>query len=138
MITTNITIKSLAAWIDNLKELAKNDTEHVVHWFGQTAGEPFSIVGGWQKMFSKDDLFNNSELFCCSKSQPEYAMCVKIAKNEGLYAYVDFEVMNMPYTKGGEVDNTCIPLEWDDDPEMVAEFFLHEWERIMCEHDNEV
>ena len=125
-----ITIEKLAAWIDNLKELAKHDTENVLHWFGDTAGEPFSIVGGWQKMFEED----YSDLFCCSKSHPEYVMCVKIVENKGPYAYTDFEVMNMPTDCFGNVDDTCIPLEWDDHPECAAAFFLCEWERIMKEH----
>jgi len=82
-------------------------------------------------MFKED----YSDLFCCSKSQPEYVMCVKIVKNDGPYAYTDFEAMNMPTNRFGEVDDTCIPLEWDDSPEYAAEFFLHEWERIMREQE---
>lgn len=127
--TNNNTIKNLATWIDNLKELAKADTETVVHWFGQTANAPFSIVGGWQKMFKED----YSDMFCCSKSQPEYVMCVKIVINDG-QTCPDFESLNMPTDRFGNVDDTCIPLEWDDSAEAAAPFFLCEWERIMNEH----
>ena len=125
---TKFTIESLADWIKGLKEDAKNDLFYSIAWFGPTAGSPYSIIAGWQKMF-KDDY---SDLFCCSKSQPEYVLCIKVAENNGPYAYTDFEIMNMPYdSKTGDVDDTCIPLEWDDNPECAAEFFMHEWERIM-------
>lgn len=132
--TNKITKEGLAAWIETIKEAAKADTESVIHWFGQTADEPFSIIAGWQKYFTNDDF---SDVFCISKSHPEYVMCVKIAINDGPYAYTDFEVMNMPLDKTGDVDDTCVPLEWDDDPEAAAMFFMHEWERIMKEHGKE-
>ena len=128
--TTNTTIKNLAAWIDDLKEAAKDDNCFSIAWFKDTVDSPFSIVAGWQKMFTED----YSDLFCCSKSAPEYVMCIKIAKNEGPYAYTDFDVMNMPMDKLGNVDDTCIPLEWDDSSEAAAAFFLCEWERIMNEY----
>lgn len=128
---TKFTKERLATWIACMKEQAKLDTESVIHWFGQTTGEPFSIVAGWQKMFVDQDY---SDLFCCSKSHPEYVMCVKIVANKGLYAYTDFENTDMPFDELGNVDDTCIPLEWDDSPEAAAEFFLHEWERIMEEY----
>lgn len=128
--TTNTTIKNLAAWIDDLKEAAKDDNCFSIAWFKDTVDSPFSIVAGWQKMFNED----YSDLFCCSKSEPEYVLCIKIAKNEGPYAYTDFDVMNMPMDKLGNVDDTCIPLEWDDSSEAAAAFFLCEWERIMNEY----
>ena len=130
MTTNNTTIKNLAAWIDDLKEAAKDDSCFSIAWFKDTVDSPFSIVAGWQKMFTED----YSDLFCCSKSEPEYVMCIKIAKNEGPYAYTDFDVMNMPMDKLGNVDDTCIPLEWDDSSEAAAAFFLCEWERIMNEY----
>lgn len=128
--TTNITIKNLATWIDELKEAAKDDSCFSIAWFKDTIDSPFSIVAGWQKMFTED----YSDLFCCSKSEPEYVLCIKIAKNEGPYAYTDFDIMNMPTDKLGNVDDTCIPLEWDDSSEAAAAFFLCEWERIMNEY----
>lgn len=131
--TTNTTIKNLAAWIDDIKEAAKDDTSFSIAWFPETEKFPFSIIAGWQDMFDKEDY---SDVFCCSKSHPNYVMCVKIAENDGPYAYTDFEAMNMPYDREtGDVDDTCIPLEWDDNPECAAEFFMHEWERIMKEHE---
>lgn len=138
MITHNVTIKNLAAWITDIKEAAKDDTDNSIFWFLPTGGAPFTIIAGWQKMFSAQDLFNNSDLFCCSKSCPEYAMCIKVVDNKQNAVYLDFDSVNMPLDKNGNVDNTCVPLEWDDVPEIVAEFFLHEWERIMREHGNKV
>ena len=59
-------------------------------------------------------------------------MCIKIAENEGPYAYTDYEIMNMPYDReSGDVDNTEVMLEWDDPADYAAEFFMHEWERLM-------
>ena len=134
MNTTNEIIQKLAAWIDDIKEAAKDDYAFSVAWFPETQKEHFSIVAGWQKMFDKD----YSDLFCCSKSEPEYVMCVKIVVNEGPYAYADFDSLNMPTDAWGNVDDTCIPLEWDDSAEAAATFFLCEWERIMEEYKEEV
>ena len=132
--TTKFTKEQLTAWIEDIKEAAKEDTSFSIAWFKDTEDKPFSIVAGWQKMFNED----YSDLFCCSKSHPEYVMCIKIAENEGPYAYTDFDAMAMPFDKLGNVDDTCVPLEWDDNPEVAAEFFLHEWERIMNEHSKEI
>lgn len=126
------TIESLTRWVESVKDFAKQDTPVSIVWFKETENMPFSIVAGWQKMFTKSDC---SDLFCCSKSQPEYVMCVKIAANEGPYAYADFEYMTMPVDKNGVLDDTCMPLEWEDPAEVVAMFFLMEWERIMKEHE---
>lgn len=129
--TTKFTIESLAKWIAGIKEAAKNDDTFSVAWFPETSESFFSIVAGWLRMP------NMPEEFCTSKSQPEYTMCVKIAINEEAF-YIDFELMTMPINANDEVDDTCIPLEWDDSPEAVAEFFMHEWERIMTEHMEEI
>ena len=131
--TTKFTKEQLATWINNLKELAKQDTESLVHWFGPTAGESFSIVGGWQKLFPNADMI---DIFCCSKSKPEYVMSIKVVENKGPYAYADFDSLNMPWNEHfEEVDDTSVPLEWDDSPEAAAEFFMHEWERIMTNYN---
>lgn len=124
-------LKNLTEWIRNLKGFAEGDHELSIAWFKDTKNEPFSIIGGWLKMP------NLPKEFCCSKAQPDYVMCVKIAENKGPYAYTDFEIMNMPIDKSGNVDDTCIPLEWDDNPAAAATFFLSEWERIMAEHEED-
>ena len=122
------TLKNLASWIRDLKEAAKDDYSFSIAWFVPTTNSPFSIIGGWMDGFDPE----YSDIFCISKSNPKYVMAVKIAINDGPYAYTDFEIMNMPYDpETGDVDNTCIPLEWDDNPDCAAEFFLGEWERIM-------
>lgn len=128
------TIERLAAWIRDLIEAAKNDQSFSIAWFKETEDEPFSIIGGWMEGFSED----YNDILCVSKSNPKYAMCVKIAVNEGPYAYTDFEVMNMPIDKTGEVDNTCIALDLDEDVYGMAQFFKTEWERIMEEHTEAV
>ena len=133
--TDVFTKEELATWVEEIKEAAKEDTSFSIAWFPGTTDKPFSIIAGWQKYFTNDDF---SDVFCISKSHPEYAMCVKVAINDGPYAYTDFEVMNMPLDKTGDVDDTCVPLEWDDDTEAAAMFFKHEWERITAEHNKEI
>ena len=128
---TTFTKESLVAWIEDLMEAAKDDHSFSIAWFKETENSPFSIIGGWESGFSED----YSDIFCISKSEPKYAMSIKIAVNDGPYAYTDYEVMDMPIDKLGEVDDTCVPLEWDDNPEAVADFYMHEWERIMTEHE---
>lgn len=125
----NKKVERLATWLRSLIEDAKKDEQFSIAWFEDTKDERFSIIGGWMEGFSKD----YADLLCISESNPEYAMCVKIAVNEGPYAYTDFELMNMPIDQTGEVDNTCIALEYDDDVNSLAEFFLGELQRINLE-----
>lgn len=128
---TNFTIEQLAAWVRSLIEDAKKDEQFSVAWFEGTKNEPFSIVGGWESGFSSD----YGDLLCISKSNPEYAMCIKIVENNGSYAYADFETLDMPYNREtNEVDDTCVALEFEDNPEETAAFFMMEWERITKEH----
>ena len=125
-----VTVESLAKWIEDLKEAARDDHAFSIAWYKETENAPFSIIGGWLSGFSAD----YADLLCMSKSNPEYAMCVKIAVNEGPYAYTDFEIMNMPVNEEGEVDDTCISLEYDDDAESLAQFLIMELERITKEY----
>jgi hypothetical protein len=126
--TNKSTIERLTEWIEDIKEAARDDTSFSIAWFPETEDKQFSIIAGWQK------IPGCSNSFCCSKSHPEYVMCVKIAKNEDKTWYLDFDSMNMPTDKFGNVDDTCVPLEWDDPAEAAAPFFLCEWERIMNEY----
>ena len=133
--TDKFTREQLTEWVESIIEAAHDDTSFSIAWFPGTVDEPFSIIAGWQKFETVGDY---SDIFCVSKSEPGYAMYIKIAENEGPYAYTDFEAMNMPLGKSGDVDDTCVPLEWDDIPEMVADFYMVEWERIMEAHVEEV
>lgn len=131
MTTTNkITVERLAAWIRTLIEDAKKDEQFSIAWFGDTKDEKLSIIGGWMEGFSED----YSDILCISKSNPKYAMCVKIAVNEGPYAYTDFEIMNMPINADGDVEDTCIALDYDEDAAALAQFYIGEWERMMSEY----
>lgn len=122
-----VNVDKLAEWIRDLIEAAKNDESFCIAWYKETENEPFSIIGGWMEGFSEE----YNEVLCISKSNPKYAMCVKIVVNEGPYAYTDFELMNMPVDPATEeVDDTCIALELDDDPMATAQFYAGEWERI--------
>lgn len=127
---TKFTKEQLAQWIEDIKEAAKDDNCFSMAWFKETKEEPFCIVAGWAECFADNSEVN--DLFCCSKSEPRYCMCIKIAENKGPYAFIDYELMDMPTdpdTK--EVDITEVMLEWDDPADYAAEFFTHEWERIM-------
>lgn len=125
------TLKNLTDWIEGLKKSAKEDEQFSIAWFKETENKPFSIIGGWMEGFSED----YSDFICISKGDPSYAMCVKIAVNEGPYAYTDFEIMNMPVNpETEEVDDTCIALEYNDDSESLAQFLLVELERINKEY----
>jgi hypothetical protein len=127
---TKFTKEQLAAWIEDIKEAAKDDTSFSIAWFKGTEDEALSIIAGWMECFA--DNSEVDDLFCCSKSNPRYVMCIKIAENDGPYAYTDYEIMNMPYDRvSGEVENNEIMLEWDDPADYAAEFFMQEWERLM-------
>ena len=130
---TKITIESLVDWINLLIESAKKDDDMLISWFEETKDEKLSIIGGWMDGFSKD----YNDILCISKSNPKYAMCVKIAVNEGPYAYTDFELMNMPVNSDGDVDDTCIALDYDEDVYGLAQFLSTEWERMMKEYVKE-
>ena len=128
--TINFTKEQLATWIEAIKDAAKDDTSFSISFFGGTAKAPLAIIAGWTECFA--DNSGVEDLFCCSKSQPRYCMCIKIAENDGPQAYTDYELMNMPIdSKTGEVENTEVMLEWNDPADYAAEFFMHEWERLM-------
>lgn len=126
----NINIEKLADWIRELIESAKKDEQFSIAWFKETENDPFSIIGGWMEGFSED----YDDVLCISKGDPSYAMCVKIAVNEGPYAYTDFEIMDMPVNSEGDVDDTCIALDYDEDVVSLAQFLASEWERITKEY----
>jgi hypothetical protein len=126
-----INIDKLADWLRDLIEAAKDDESFCIAWYKETENDPFSIIGGWMEGFSSD----YDDVLCISKSDPEYAMCVKIAVNEGPYAYTDFELMDMPIDPvTDEVDDTCIALDYDEDVVGLAQFLASEWERITEEY----
>lgn len=123
------TVKLLASWIEYLINEANNDSSFSVAQFqGTTDDSPFVIAGGWSEGFSEE----YSDLLFISKSEPKYAMCVKIAFREDLSNYncTDFDLLKMPTYNHGEVDDTCVALEREESPEAAALFYLNEFERI--------
>lgn len=130
------TIEQLAGWIEEIKEAAKDDYAFSIAWFKPTESCPFAIIAGWQQCYSEPEEVDSS--FCSSKSNPTYVMCIKIAENEGPYAYTDYEVMNMPWDRETEeVDDTEIMLEWSDPADYLAAHFMAEWMRLMSAYENE-
>ena len=135
--TTKFTKEALTEWIDDIKEAAKDDSTFSIAWFKGTEKEPLSIIAGWAEYFT--DNSGVDDIFCCSKTQPKYVMCIKIAENDGPYAYTDYDIMSMPTDpETGEVENTEVMLEWNDPSDYAAEFFMHEWERLMENYNEEI
>lgn len=127
------TKEALTGWIKGLIQAAKEDEQFSVSWFIPTKEESFCIVGGWlESGFDPTD----RDIFCISESNPKYAMAIKVVINEGPYAYCDFETLNMPMdiNNPDEVDDTCMILEWNENPEAIAEFIGGEWARITEEY----
>ena len=115
---TTFTKEALAGWIKGLMQAAKEDEQFEVSWFIPTKHSHFSIIGGWVDGYDP----NYADLFCMSKSNPTKAMCVDVVDNEDTLITIE-----------EEVESTHIVLELDDNPEAAAEFFMHEWERLMEE-----
>ena len=132
------TKEQLVGWIEDVIGEAANDTAFSISWFEGTKNSPLSIIAGWQECFSSTNDPDLSDCFCISTADPRYVMCIKIAVNEGPYAYTDFEIMNMPTDEDGEVDDVHLMLEWADDPEDLADFLMYEWERLMEYRGEEV
>ena len=124
------TIAKLVDWLHTVVDKADKDEKFSVSWFEDTKHDKFNIVAGWSDGFSKD----YADLLYISKEEPQYAMCVKVVQNEEPYAYVDFDLLNMPVEESGAVDDTCFALERMDDLEAVAQFLYGEWERITMEY----
>ncbi len=126
----------LIDWIESIKEAARDDNCFSIAWFKPTENFPFAIIAGWQEY---DEPTDEEDTFCRSKSQPKYVMCIKVAENEGPYAYTDYEIMNMPWDReSGDVDITEVPLSWDDPVDYMADHFRAEWLRVMKEHGEDV
>ena len=123
----NFTVEELTAWVEDIMAAAKNDTIFAIDHFSGTKNSPVAIVAGWADGFCHEQ----ADLFCCSKETPSLAMCIKIIVNDNSYTYTGFDSLRLPMDSRGEVDDTSIILEWEDDPAMVAQFFSVEWERIM-------
>lgn len=86
--------QKLVEYLWSLYHGAEADEQFSISWFSPTRDESFAIIGGWQGYFDADTVGEDGYMF--SKSEPSYVMCVKIAVNEGPYAYTDYEIMNMP------------------------------------------
>lgn len=120
---TTFTKEALATWIAGLIDAAKNDEQFDVAWFTPTENTRFSIIGGWVDDGVSSDY---ADLFCMSKFCPTKVMCVDVVDNEDTLIVEE------------EPETTHIVLEWNDSAEAAAEFFMHEWERLMEEAGEEV
>ncbi len=124
-------INDLTKWLQTVVENAKCDEQLLFTKFENTKNEELNIVAGWSKGFSKDF----ADLLYISEADPDYAMCVKIVENNGPYAYTDFDLLDMPIDRYGEVEDTCIAIEQTDDLESLAQFLYCEWERLTDEYE---
>lgn len=121
------TKEELAQFVADMLQAAREDEHFSYAIFAPTEESHYVIVGGWHEGFDPDDI----DLFCLSKTEPTNGMCIKIVENDGPWAYAEYDLLNMPMDETGEVDDTSLALEWEDDPTLVAEFFECEWERLM-------
>ena len=128
---TKETIERFIKWVDELRERAERDEDFSYSVFEQS-DDPFVIVGGWSEGFSAD----YNDVLYISKSSPSYAMCIKIAINDGPWAYTDYDLIDMPVDADYEVEDTNIALERTDLSAGVASFYLNELERMIEEHKN--
>ena len=124
--------KDLANFLRGLIDSAKEDTAMAINLgrFRGTIDSKFGIVGGW----TKGQFDGYGDLLCVSKENPNYAMAVKIVVN----GTGDYESLQMPTTEDGNVEDTEIALEWEDDVDSAAAWLISEWERIMKEHGEEI
>lgn len=119
-------LHNLTKWLEDLINKAELDTESV-SYFRDTKDSPYCIVGGWGEGYS-DEL---TDLLYISESNPDYAMCVKIVKQEASPdVNLDYllEVVN-PET--GDIEFETLPIERDDNLTELARFLISEWERIL-------
>lgn len=123
------TVDRFVEWVDELRAAAERDEDFSYSVFEQS-DDPFVIVGGWSEGFSAD----YNDMLYISKSCPSYAMCIKIAINDGPWFYTDYDMIDMPVDDTYEVEDTNIALERCDVSSAVAEFYLRELERMIEEH----
>lgn len=118
-------LHNLIKWLEDLINKAELDTESV-SYFKDTKDSPYCIVGGWVEGYSN----KLTDFLYISESNPNYAMCVKIVKQEASPdVNLDYllEVIN-PET--GDVEFETLPIERNDDLTELARFLISEWERI--------
>lgn len=120
-------------WVNKLREKADAD-EDIAYTICRpdSCKYKLAIVGGWMKGFCEEQ----ADFLYISKSNPEYAMCIKIVVDDGPWAFAEFDTLNMPIGEDGEVEDTCIALERDDSSEAVALFYLNEIDRISKTYNN--
>lgn len=111
----------IASAVDEMPEF--DDGEF--RWF-ELDGD-LAVVIGWESGFGeelRDDAIQ-------SKSDPNYALCIKIGENPNGYAYTDMEMTNMPFSKeDGEVWDTDTSLYKGQDFTKLAKWYLNEYKSI--------
>ena len=126
-----ISHEALVAWLEELIAAGKADENFSISWFDETKNEKFAIIGGWLDGFDPTD----ADIFIMSKRNPCYSLCVKIAVNQGPYAYTDYELMDMPYDDEADTaEDTEVFLDRESDVASLAAWLLMEWERISKEY----
>lgn len=128
---TTFTKEALVAWIKEVIKAAKEDTSESISYFEGTINEPICLVAGWHKVFKDNKV---ADIFCMSPSKPGCIMSIKVVPNGA----GSFDSTDPVISPNGSVDDTCFPLEWDDNPNFAADFFTQEWERITEEHKEEI
>ena len=122
------TKEQLVTWIVGLKKSVERDENFSISWFGPTKNMVTCIVGGWSAGFNPAD----ADLFCLSRSNPTFGMCVKVVVNPRSDVLTDFDRLDMPVDSAGEIEDSTIVLEHDMDIEGLADFITSEWDRLIC------
>ena len=90
----DFTKASLTEFIKTVHAEGLADVSASIWWFKPTKDKPLAIIGGWTGNFDADHIGADDLLE--SKTSPSYCFGVKIAVNEGPYAYTEYDLMNMP------------------------------------------
>jgi hypothetical protein len=124
----NTDLSKLTTWLDGVRAAAERNENTAYSIFrGSVGKEPLAIACGWASGFSND----YADLLYVNKTNAYKAMCIKIIINDGTYGYTDFDTLNMPVDRFGNLEDTCVALEKEDDSEAVALFYLTELERLL-------
>ena len=90
----DFTKADLTEFIKTVHSEGLADAAGAIWWFKPTKDKRLAIIGGWTGSFDADQIGADDLLE--SKTSPSYCFGVKIAINEGPYAYTEYDLMNMP------------------------------------------
>ncbi len=125
-------LNRLELWVEELRKDAENSDDLKYSVFYPDGNDsPFCIVGGWSKGFTAD----YSDVLYVNKTDPGYAICIKVALTSKSTVHKNFDDFAMPVDSYGNTEDTCVALERDDLSIAAAMFYLNEYERLVEEYE---